>query len=340
MRRPKSEPNTRLTMSDIAREAGVAESTVSRALADNPRVSEETRQRIQALAQAAGYTINTVAQSLRSQRTRTILVAIPLVHERGQPLSDPFLMNMLAQLADALSERAHSMLLQKVPVHEDGWIARLLQAGRADGVILIGQSYEHASIDAAARAGLSLVAWGARMPKQSYATIGTDNRLGGELATQHLLTRGRQRIAFLGDDRLPEIGHRHAGYTRALTQAGLKPDPKLLMRTHFSPHDAYLSAMRLIAKNPKLDAIVAASDVIAASSIRAISESGRKVPDDVAVVGYDDTDMASYTVPPLTTIRQDMSRGARLLVERVLSGNAGAEDSVEMAPELQVRAST
>ncbi|MCE3002008.1 MAG: LacI family DNA-binding transcriptional regulator [Xanthomonadaceae bacterium] len=331
---------TRLTMADIARRAGVAESTVSRALADNPRVAKSTRRRIQQLAAIAGYTINPVAQSLRSQRTRTISVAIPLVHERRQPLSDPFLMNMLAHLADALSEHAHSMLLSKVPVHEDGWVDRLLQSGRADGVILIGQSHEHATIDHAARSGLPLVVWGARMERQAYASIGSDNRCGGELATQHLLARGRRRIAFLGDERLPEVGHRHEGYARALAQAGLKVDPRLSMRTHFSAHDAYLAAMRLIARSPRLDAVVAASDVIAASTLRALLESGRRVPHDVAVVGYDDTEMASYTSPPLTTVRQDVARGAALLVERVLSGRATAADSVEMSPELQVRAST
>ena len=128
---------TPLTMADVAARAGVAESTVSRALADNPLVAEATRLRIQKLAAELGYSINPVAQSLRSQKTRVVAVAVPLLHESSQPLSDPFMMGMVAQLADALAARGYSMLLSKVPVHEEDWIGRLLQPGRADGVILM-----------------------------------------------------------------------------------------------------------------------------------------------------------------------------------------------------------
>lgn len=328
-----------LTMSDVARRAGVAESTVSRALADNPLVSEDTRKRIQALAKKMGYSINPVAQSLRVQRSRTIAVAVPLVHEASQSLSDPFLMSMLAHIADALAERGYSMLLSKVPVHEDDWIDRFLQPGRADGVILIGQSHEHSTINAAAKRGRPLVVWGAHLPDQAYACVGCDNSAGGALATRHLLAQGRRRIAFLGDERLPEIGLRHQGYVEALKAAGLKPEAALRIRTRFSADDAYAAIGKALAKGLQFDAVVAASDVIATSALRALAEAGRRVPEDVAVVGFDDVDLARYTLPPLTTVRQDIGRAARLLVEMILDGRCGCSDSVQMAPELVVRAS-
>jgi DNA-binding LacI/PurR family transcriptional regulator len=331
---------TPLTMAEVAARAGVAESTVSRALADNPLVAEKTRLRIQKLAAELGYSINPVAQSLRSQKTRVVAVAVPLVHERSQPLSDPFMMGMVAQLADALAARGYSMLLSKVPVHEEDWIGRLLLPGRADGVILIGQSFEHASINAAARSGKAVVAWGAQLPAQVYASVGTDNRLGGELAASHLLQRGRRRIAFLGDERLPEVGQRYEGYSHALRQQGLIPDGGLLARTHFRAEDALDDIREFLSAHADIDGIVAASDVIANSAIRALAESGRGVPSDVAIVGYDDIELASYANPPLTTVRQDLAEGARLLVERVLSGETAVAQSVAMTPELIVRQSS
>lgn len=331
---------TPLTMADVAARAGVAESTVSRALADNPLVAEATRLRIQKLAAELGYSINQVAQSLRSQKTRVVAVAVPLLHESSQPLSDPFMMGMVAQLADALAARGYSMLLSKVPVHEEDWIGRLLQPGRADGVILIGQSFEHANINDASRRGKAVVAWGAQLPEQVYASVGTDNRLGGELATSHLLQRGRRRIAFLGDERLPEVGQRYEGHIQALRQLGVEPDPELLARSHFRAEDALDDIRAFVTAHPDIDGIVAASDVIANSAIRALTEAGRRVPDDVSIVGYDDIELASYAHPPLTTVRQDLAEGARLLVERVLSGETHVAQSVAMTPALIIRQSS
>ncbi|WP_395789213.1 LacI family DNA-binding transcriptional regulator [Aquimonas sp.] len=341
MKSPKPDLATAnpLTMAEVARRAGVAESTVSRALADNPLVSEPTRRRIQALAKQLGYSINPVAQSLRVQRSRTIAVAVPLVHEARQPLSDPFLMSMLAQIADALAERGYSMLLSKVPAHDDDWIDRFLQPGRADGVILIGQSHEHSTINLAAQRGRPLVVWGARLPDQRYACVGTDNAIGGAIATRHLLQQGRRRLAFLGDERLPEIGFRYAGYRQALKEAGLRAEPALRIRTRFNADDAYGGVSRALANGIQFDGVVAASDVIATSALRALAEAGRRVPDDVAVVGFDDVELARYTLPPLTTVHQDVERGARLLVEMLLDGRCACEDSVQMAPVLVRRAS-
>ncbi len=163
--RPSRAP-ANLQMSDIAKLAGVSESTVSRALANSPLIAESTRARIQRLAAEAGYAVNPVARSLRSRQTGVIAVAIPLVHDHAQQLSDPFMMTMLSLLADTLSARGFNMLLSKIAAHEDGWVRRLQQPGRSDGVILIGQSFEHGSINEAARAGIPLVAWGTQLPAQ------------------------------------------------------------------------------------------------------------------------------------------------------------------------------
>ena len=327
-------------MADLAKLAGVSKSTVSRALADSPLIGERTRRRIQALANEAGYQVNPLARSLRSRQSRVIAVAIPLVHERDQHLSDPFMMTMLALLADALGNRGYNMLLSKVSAHEDGWVRRLQQPGQADGVILIGQSFEHAAINEAARAGLALAAWGTQLKGQRYPSIGTDNRMGGRLATEHLIAHGRRRIAFLGDERLPEVAHRFEGYRAALREHGLRRDTALHVRSPFAAADAYQAARTLAAQGVAFDAVVAASDVIAMNAIRALTESGRRVPQDVSVTGFDDILLAEYAQPALTTVRQEMARGAAALVDTVIAAIQGEPTvSIALEPTLIVRES-
>lgn len=336
----KPEPKRPLRMADIAHLAGVSESTVSRALADNPAVNARTRAIVRQVAAEAGYRINAAARSLRSRRTATVTVAVPLVHESEQPLSDPFMMTMLALLAEELTRRGYSMLLSKVPAHVDHWVEDLFHPGQTDGVILIGQSFEHAAIEAASVAEIPIVVWGARRADQSYVSVGTDNRLGGALATRHLVSTGRRCIAFLGDERLPEIAHRFQGYRGVVEESGLRFDPLLHARAPFSAALSYTTAKALLAKCPEIDGLVAASDVIAGSAIRALAESGRSVPRDVSVVGYDDIPLASLGHPSLTTVRQDLKRGAALLVEKLLSViGGGPAEPVVLPPELIVRES-
>jgi len=337
--RPSRAP-ANLQMSDIAKLAGVSESTVSRALANSPLIAESTRTRIQRLAAEAGYAVNPVARSLRSRQTGVIAVAIPLVHDHAQQLSDPFMMTMLSLLADRLSDRGYNMLLSKTAAHEDGWVRRLQQPGRSDGVILIGQSFEHGSINEAARARMPLVAWGTQLPAQKYPVVGTDNRRGGQIGTEHMIRHGRRRIAFFGDERLPEIAHRYEGYKQALRDAGLKPDPALHVRSHFTSDEAYRSTRELIERGTDFDGIMAASDVIAISAIRAIVESGRRVPQDVSVVGFDDILLAEHANPPLTTVRQELEKGANALVDTAIAAIRGENpSSTVLAPSLIVRAS-
>jgi DNA-binding LacI/PurR family transcriptional regulator len=327
-------------MTDMARLAGVSASTVSRALADNPLIAAETRARIQDLARVAGYSINPTASSLRTKQSRVMAVVIPLVHGRDQHLSDPFMMSMLAYLADALTEGGYDLLLSKVATHQDGWVEQLIRSRRVAGAILVGQSVEHPAIDRAARAGMPIVVWGARIEDQAYVTVGTDNRQGGYLAARHLIESGRRRIVFLGERKVPEISQRYDGYLRAHMEAGLALDPGLDVRSGFAAAEAYRSAQRLLAAGVAFDGIVCGSDVIAMSAIRALSEAGLRTPRDVGVVGFDDVEMAAFTAPPLTTIRQDIERGALLLVEKVVAAETDPGASIEMPATLIVRGST
>jgi DNA-binding LacI/PurR family transcriptional regulator len=327
-------------MADIARMAGVSESTVSRALADNPLVAERTRAYIKQLAADAGYQVDPAASSLRSRRSNTICVAVPLMHAHEQPLSDPFMMTMLALLAEELTGRGYSMLLSKVDRHQDRWVEQLARSSRADGLIMLGQSSEHDAMDAAAREGWPMVVWGSCIDGQAYASIGSDNRRGGELATAHLIEAGRRRIAFLGDEQLPEVAPRFAGYRAMLDQHQLPFDPRLHARSHFVSEDAYRLTRAMLKKADPPDGIFAASDLIALGAIRALTEAGLRVPQDVSLVGFDDLPLASYSQPSLTTIRQDLTLAARLLVDHLLKLVEGKKvESVELPVQLVVRES-
>ncbi len=327
-----------MTMSDIARLAGVSESTVSRALHDSALIAEATRRRVQQIARDTGFTINQTAASLRSRKSNLIAVLISLVHEKNQHVSDPFMMAMLANIADALSEAGYDMLLSKVSVHQEGWIEHVFRARQPAGAVLIGQSFEHASIERAARAGLPLVVWGARLRQQSYVTVGTDNVAGGALATAHLLASGCRRIVFLGKPELPEIALRLKGYRQAHREAGFAVAEELLVPCGFDPAAAAAACAGLAQGGLRFDGVVASSDVIAINAVRALRAVGRLVPEDVAVVGFDDVEMAAYVTPALTTVRQDLARGARLLVEKLLAVVAGQSvRSVVLPAELVVR---
>jgi DNA-binding LacI/PurR family transcriptional regulator len=329
-----------LQMSDLAKIAGVSESTVSRALAGHPTVAEGTRQRIKALATELGYRINPIARSLRAGRSGVIGVVVPLMHERDGHLTDPFMMTMLTHLADELTGRGYSMLLSKAVKDSGTWLDATLAQSIAEGLVIIGQSHEHAAINAAAERGAPLVAWGAQLPGQCYPCVGSDNHRGGALATRHLIERGRRRIAFVGDERLPEVALRYAGYREALAGAGIAFDPRLLLRTPFAADEAHRAFAGLLAQDLPLDGVAAASDVIAISAIRALHDRGLRVPEDVAVVGFDDVPIAQFARPALTTVRQDLPRAAALLVQALIERiDGGQPRPAPIEPMLVVRES-
>jgi DNA-binding LacI/PurR family transcriptional regulator len=304
-------------MSEVARRAGVSLSTVSRALAGSPLISEKTRRTVQAAAEQLDYRIDAAGSSLRTGQTRTIGVVIPLSHAANQSFSDPFFLEILGAVADELSASGYNMLLAKVTDDPGEWITHLARGRRADGVIVIGQSLHHDSLNRRA-ADFPTVVWGAKIAGQRYVTVGSDNEAGGHDATAHLLSQGCRRIAFLGDPAAPEVEARLQGYLRALSEARIAAAPNLQVPVRFGSDTVYHAIGALLGAGVEFDGLMACSDVFAMSAMRALSERGRKVPADVAVAGFDDIPFAAHTTPPLTTIRQDCRAGARLLVESLL----------------------
>jgi DNA-binding LacI/PurR family transcriptional regulator len=327
-------------MADIARLAGVHTSTVSRALSGSALVARDQRERILKLARERGYVINSSASNLRRRRTQTISVAIPLGHEAGQALTDPFFMEILGHLADEITQRGYGMFLQKILPPMDDWLPRLIASQRSDGIIIVGQSTEHAVIEAAAASYRPMVVWGGHLAHQSYCSVGTDNMGGGRVVVEHLIRSGRKRIVFLGDPSIPEIKLRLEGYRHALAHASGSGRERIVP-AHLTAEAAYEAMRAFIRRGGQFDAVFGATDIIALSAIRAITAAGLVVPRDVAVAGFDDIAISAHFNPALTTMRQDIARGARMLVELLFRRLNGEETpSATMPAELIVREST
>lgn len=328
-------------ITDIARIAGVSPGTVSRALADSHLIAKKTRERIQGIAQEHDFRPNVMARNLRIKRAGAIGVLIPSGPDTSQHVSDPFFMTMLGHLSDSLTERGHDLLLSKISPKDPHWLNRVADSGRVDGVILIGQSNQLEAIEMVAARYLPLVAWGANVAGQVHCTVGSDNRKGGELATRHLIERGCRNFAFLGDSSAPEIAERLAGCKAALAAAG-KADKLSILPTPAAGKSAYPAIGKWLDEaGPYPNGIIAASDMMATSALRALAEHNAAVPGEVHVVGFDDLPIPDQTVPALTTVRQDLAAGAAHLVDLLFRRIAGEKTaSVILQPELVVHQSS
>ncbi|WP_028640001.1 LacI family DNA-binding transcriptional regulator [Novosphingobium acidiphilum] len=326
------------SISDLARIAGVSVSTVSRALTGKGTLNQSTRDRIRAIADDHGFRLNVAAQNLRLGRTGAVGVLLPLGHERAQALSDPFFSEMFAHLANALTDHGYDLLVSRVLPQGPAWLDDFVRSGRTDGIILVGQSDQGTVLNHIAAHYRPMVVWGAYAPENLYTTVGSDNHAGGAMAAKHLLQRGCRRLAWFGHARAPEFAARQAGFLSSL------PDDLRqacdLVPVHITPEGSRASAHAYFEAGHRPDGVFAASDIGAISVIAAAAEFGIRVPEDMAVIGFDDIVLARLSRPPLTTVRQDIEAGARMLVDLLRRRMAGVEtQSVQFAPKLIVRES-
>ncbi len=339
---PASERDRRrLQMADIARLAGVSVSTVSRALSGSTLVNAETRNRVVELARSLHYTINQGAQNLRLQKNRTISVVVPYDATSRQHISDPFFLAIVGSLADALTDRGYEMLLSRVDAEKLDAAGAAFDAGRVIGVIIIGQWHHHDQLNEMAARRVPLVVWGAEMPQQLYCTVGGDNRDGGYQATRHLIKGGRRRILFLGDPQWPEVRWRYQGYLEALKEAGIEADANWLLDVPFEEAAARRRLDQAYRDGLVFDGVVACSDLLALQAVRAVRATGRQVPGDVAITGYDDAPLAAWSDPPLTTVHQPVGEAGKLIVDALVAQIEGQPPRSRTMPvNLVVRKST
>jgi LacI family transcriptional regulator len=294
----------RLTLEEIARIAGVSRSTVSRVVNDEPNVSVKVRQRVQRVVEEMGYHPNAAARSLVSRHSQTLGAVIP--RAMNTVFVDPFFPYVLRGLAEAANENEYHLMLSMVdrPMEED-FYRRALCSQLLDGVIIVSALLDDPLVPRLLRDHIPFVIIGRHPHEVDANYVDADNVRGARMATEHLLRQGRQRVATITGplNMIPGLDRRE-GYLTALRAAGIAIDEDLIVEGDFSEAGGFAAMQRLLPLEP--DAVFIASDLMAAGALHALSRVGRRVPEDVAMVGFDDAPIATYTDPPLTTVRQPM----------------------------------
>lgn len=325
------------TSFDIAYHAGVSQATVSRALRGSPLVSPDTRRKVLAVAKSLNYKVDKNASSLRRQRASTL--ALLLFEDAGSESGtiNPFFLSMLGSITRAAARAGHDLLVSFQQLDDD-WHAEYQDSHRADGLILLGYGdylAYRSKLEQMVEDGTHFVRWGSLVEDQHGASIGCDNRQGGRLAGEHLIAQGYRRIAFIGTAslRCPEFMERWLGCADALATHGLDADGLLCEDADDSTEArGYAATQHLLARNPSFDAIFAASDLLAIGAMRALEDAGKRVPDDIAVIGFDDIPVASFARPALTTVMQDTQAAGERLVQHVIAQIRGDNPPSEMLP--------
>ncbi len=326
-----------VTIYDIAQRAEVSIATVSRVFNDNPRVSQETRQRVQRVAKSMGYRPHAMAQGLARRTTSLVAAVIPV-------LTNYFYMESLRGVQDALADTDFDLIVYSATTPEaaDGQLFRALQRGRSEGLLVFStplNEERHRRLDASRQPIVLVDAEDAR-----FDSILVDNREGGVRATRHLIEQGYRRIAHITVfPEPPPARARREGYEKVMAEAGRAP---LIVASDRRPYgfceESGYEAMRtLIARADRPDAVFVASDVQALGALTALQEAGLDAPADVALVGFDDVKVSAFA--RLTTLRQPMYEMGVLAVERLLQRLADpalAPERYLFTPELVCRRSS
>lgn len=339
-------PNRKPTSFDIAHRAGVSQATVSRALRDSPLVNEDTRRRVQEIARELSYQVDRSASSLRSGNTRTVaLLMFEDAPGAASPIN-PFFLLMLGSIARACSRRDYDLLVSLQRPEED-WYARYEEAHRADGLILLGYGDyvdAHPTLKKLSDDEAHWILWGPQLELEGAASVGCDNRLGGYRATRHLLDKGRSRFAFLGSNApalAPEFAARYEGHQKALEEGGIAAEDSVQVFAESSQESGRRAMAGLLDSGYLPDAIFCASDLIALGALQELVERNISVPEDVAIVGFDDIEAAAHVRPGLTTMRQDVGLAGETLVSLLLKQvEDGERSSSLLEPVLVERGSS
>lgn len=300
----------------------MSQPTVSRALRGSPRVSEETRKRVLAVAQQLNYKVDKNASNLRFQRSNTLALLIFEDPTSDDSAINPFFVSMLGSITRGCAQRGYDLLVSFQQQPGD-WHEEYEDTHKADGLILLGYGdylAYRARLERLTAQGTHFVRWGAVQAGQPGLSIGSDNAQGGYEAARHLIALGRRRLAFIGGASrgCPEFLDRYRGFARALQGAQLAATPELQADAITTEEAGYAATVELLGRGVEFDAVVGASDLIALGAMHALQDYGIEVPAGVAVVGFDDIPAAGLANPPLTTIAQNTRLAGEVLVDTLL----------------------
>ncbi|PRX96845.1 LacI family DNA-binding transcriptional regulator [Allonocardiopsis opalescens] len=337
---------SRPRIKDVARLAGVSEKTVSNVINDYPYVTEKTRSAVREAIAQLDYRVNLAGRHLRSGRTGIIALALPM-------LSVGYFGEIANNIVREAEERSRTVLVHQTEARRERELDALggFAADFVDGLIFSPLAMSHADLREY-QARLPMVLLGEQNVPGLHDHVAIDNAAAAREATEHLLALGRRRIAVLGgrlDEKIGTAQLRARGHLDALAAAGLPVDERLIMPAadFYWQDGADLAAELLAGPRPLPDALLCLNDHIALGAIRTLHTAGVRVPDDVAVAGFDDIDASRYSVPTLTTVAPDKARLAREAVELLESRIHAARSGAELPPrevvvpyELRVREST
>jgi DNA-binding LacI/PurR family transcriptional regulator len=298
-------------MQEVARLAGVSQSTVSRVINGSSKVSTRARAAVERVIAEVQYVPNVAARNLAQQRSDSVAVLIPDTTNYGY-FSDPFFPAVLTGISAGLREQdLQLILLRPQTSHDFEREQSFIGAGHVEGAILVGLPAGDRIASQLASRGVPLVVVGTATDP-AISNVDCDNRGGGRQATAHLVGLGRRRVAaIMGPLRLGAAMERLEGYRDALRAADIELDPRLEIEGDFSSQSGNEAAARLLERAPDIDGVFAANDLMAAAAMKVFLDAGRRVPEDVAVVGFDDSMVAQMTRPRLSSVRQPIDAMGR-----------------------------
>ena len=335
--------NRGVTMDEVARAAGVSQATVSRVVNGNPRVNSATKRVVERTIERLGFVPNVAARSLVTRRSDSIGVLIP--EPTSRVFGDPFFAQVLRGVSAALTARRQKLVLFLPQGDaEERELQPYLMAGHVDGVIMYSLHGDDPLPERLRRRGVPVVVGGRPPTGARVSYVDNDNRGGGLLATQHLIALDRSKVATIsGPSDMGAANDRFEGYREALRQARRSVDPALVVAGDFTEESGAQAMRQLLEHDSELDAVFAANDLMGAGALSVLAEAGRRVPDDVAVVGFDDSPIARTTRPSLTSVRQSLDVMGRELVTLLLADIEAPEEvarKVVLTVELVVRESS
>ncbi|MFJ5772889.1 LacI family DNA-binding transcriptional regulator [Streptomyces sp. NPDC093094] len=311
-------PGTTPTLEEVAALAGVGRGTVSRVVNNETGVRESTREAVRKAIAELGYVPNLAARSLAGRRADA--VALVMAEQDWRLFGEPFFSETVRSVADALTDTSVQLLLTLVRTDaERQRFVEYARGGRVDGVLLMSVRADDRLPDMLADAGIPTVLLGRRSGDEQVTYVDADNVGGARDAVAHLVRGGRRAIgAVTGPLDMYVARCRLRGYEQALADAGLAGGPSWIAEGDFTGASGRRAMTELLARHPEADAVFAASDTMAAGALDVLRAAGRRVPEDVAVVGFDDFQLAEHTEPALTTVRQPLEEIGRTMVRLLL----------------------
>ena len=331
------------TLEEVARLAGVSRATVSRVVNRSPKVSDGIRRTVDQAISELGYVPNPAARSLVTRRSDS--VAVVITEPTGRLFADPFFPRLLRGISSELNARELQLvLLMPSTPDEEERVRRYLGAGHVDGALLVSLHGDDQLPNWLAERDIPVVV-GGRPPRGAEVSyVDMDNRQGARTAVEHLIALGRRQIATIAGPTDMAAGiDRLAGYRDAFGAAGGPADAELVAVADFSQEGGAVAMRSLLSRRPDIDAVFAAADLMAVGAVQALREAGRRIPEDVAVVGFDDSPVAAMADPALTSVRQPIEEMGAEMTRLLIDSSTRSDASVRrviLATSLVIRASS